>query len=165
MVVLESPRARRNDINLTLCQLSLPLSPFDEMQVSYRRHGSAIFTSYQSGVMLGDAIEHMSLECLISLTTTDSHSDCAGMPRQLSQLATVQCCLFETSLAPFNGPTLIEPNAEWALFRNDRHSSVAVDPMSRIVQDQPLSVRCTVQYSLLFMRIRHLLCLTTGSMH
>jgi hypothetical protein len=101
MVVLRTPRARRNDINLTLCQLSLPLFvSLDEMQVSYRRHGSAIFTSHQSGVMLGDAIEHMSLEWLISLTTTDSHSDCAGMPRQLTQQATVEGRrLFETSLA------------------------------------------------------------------
>lgn len=51
--------------------------------------------------MLGDAIEHMSLEWLISLTTKDSHSDCAGMPRQLPQQATVEDHLFETSLATF----------------------------------------------------------------
>jgi hypothetical protein len=48
----------------------------------------------------------------------------------------------------FDGPTLIEPNAEWALFRNDRHSSVGVDPMSRIVQDQPLSICCTVEFAI-----------------
>jgi len=115
------------------------------MQVSYRRHGSAIFTSHQSGVMLGDAIEHMSLEWLISLTTTDSHSDCAGMPRQLPQQATVEGRLFETSLATFRRS---DTNAEWALFRNDRHSSVIVDPMSRIVQDQPLSIYCTVEFTI-----------------